>query len=100
MAAELNNPIVQRALALAEANPSWVALEVLDAALQGHVNTHPDFEAEPTRPFSDWLDPPSPFAELLRRAFGMHLDPHEASADLPQWQDVIDAFADRYELWR
>ena len=97
-----SNPIVRRALALAERHPDWATLQVLDAAMDGYENSHPDFEIDP--PFddgyADWLDPPSPFAALLHRAFGMHLPDEDVAADSEQWQGIIEAFADRYRLWR
>lgn len=95
-----SNPIVRRALALAERHPEWATLEVLDAAMDGFTNTHPDFEVEPAEGFSDWLEPPSPFAALLRRAFGAHLDDADCAAESDKWQEVIEAFGDRYRLWR
>ena len=95
------NPIVRRALALAERHPTWATLDVLDGAMDGYENTHPDFEVDPPYDdFADWLDPPSPFAALLQRAFGMHLNPEDVSGESDQWQKVIEAFADRYSLWR
>ncbi|MBG6082977.1 hypothetical protein [Rubrivivax gelatinosus] len=93
------NPIVATALSLAGQHPDWPSLQVLDAAMAGHEGTHPDFEVSGPS-FSDWLDPPSPFAELVRRAFGMHVDPADFSADPDCWQAVIDSFAARYALWR
>jgi hypothetical protein len=98
MAESTVHPIVALALSLAERYPGWPSLEVLDAAMAGHEGTHPDFEV--SRPgFSDWLDPPSPFAELVRKAFGMHVDPSDFAANADRWQAVIDAFAARYTLW-
>jgi len=94
------NPIVRRALALAESHPEWSTLQVLEAAMDGHYNTHPDFEVEPQDGFADWLEPPSPFAELLRKAFGMHLEPEDCTAESERWQEVIDAFAAHFSLWR
>jgi hypothetical protein len=77
---------------------------VLKAAMEGQHGPQPDFEANPSDstdgPFGDWLDPPSPFAMLLFRVFGSHLDPADFSAESPRWQQVIEAFADRFSLWR
>jgi hypothetical protein len=95
-----SHPIVRRALALEKNHQDWATLQVLDAAMEGHTDTHPDFEIHVHAGFSDWLHPPSPFAELLRKAFGMHFEPADASADSDRWQEVIDAFAARYRLWR
>lgn len=91
-----SHPLVRRALALAKSHPDWATLQVLDAAMEGYTDSHPDFKLHVHAGFSDWIHPPSPFAELLRRAFGMHLE----SADADRWQEVIDAFAARYRLWR
>ena len=44
------------------------ALAVLDLVMQGREGLDLSFEAADPL-FSDWLDPPSPFGELLRRAF-------------------------------
>ena len=94
------SPIVSRALELAKLHPHSATLDILDAAMEGRHGTHPDFECE-TCEFSDWLESPSPFAKLLRAAFGAHLDPEDVEGESPRWQtDVIDAFADRYGLWR
>ncbi|MCK9687321.1 hypothetical protein [Scleromatobacter humisilvae] len=93
------HPIVARALELARLQPHSATRDILDAAMEGHHRTHPDFECE-SCDFNDWLDPPSPFAALLRAAFGAHLDQAEVNAESPRWQaDVIDAFATRYGLW-
>jgi 16S rRNA A1518/A1519 N6-dimethyltransferase RsmA/KsgA/DIM1 with predicted DNA glycosylase/AP lyase activity len=64
------------------------------------------------------MDPPSPFAELLRRVFAPEIDPLEVAlmteafetednalcvrsdAMRAQWQtEVVDRFAARYKLW-
>lgn len=97
----MNNPIVQRALELSKKHPKWSSLQVLDVAMDGHVNTHPDFEVRHSdQAFSDWLDPPSPFSQLLKGAFGAHVEAEEFDARAERWQEVIDAFASRYQLWR
>lgn len=124
---ELTGPlIVQRAMQLLCEQPMLSALNIIDAAMEGHHGTHPNFDAQD--PWSDaplphpgyWEDlmPPSPFAELLRRAFDPSFDPREVAlvpmAELglesasrerldkieDRWQAVIDAFAARYRLWR
>lgn len=93
-------PIVTRALELAKRHPHSATLDILDAAMEGHHSTHPDFECD-SCDYGDWLDPPSPFAALLRAAFGAHLDQADVDAESPRWQsDVIEAFANRYGLWR
>lgn len=96
-----SHPVVQRALELAASNPHMPSLHVLDLAMDGQRSQHIDFEVdEPAAEFCDWLDPPSPFAALLRSAFGAHLDDVDVDAESPRWQEVIEAFADRYDLWR
>lgn len=97
----MKNEIVDRALTLARAHPGWPSLQVLDAAMEGHVNTHPDFEVPlQAEGYCDWLDPPSPFAALLKSAFGAHLEPEDFSCQSERWQEVIDAYRDRYQLWQ
>lgn len=97
----MNNPIVRRALDLAQKHPKWSSLQILDVAMDGHVETHPDFEVPAqAEGFSDWLHPPSPFAKLLNNAFGAHLELDEFDCRAERWQEVIDAFGARYRLWR
>ena len=60
--------IVDSALALLRTHPHAPALEVLDQVMEGHHGTGPDFDA-PGEPFGNWIEPASPFGELLRRAF-------------------------------
>lgn len=97
----MNHPIVARALELAQKHPDWTGLQVLDVAMNGHVETHPDFEIPPdAKDYADWLSPPSPFAQLLRMAFAPRLADDAFDARSDGWHDVIDAFASRYRLWR
>lgn len=97
----MTHPIVRRALELAQKHPDWTSLQVLDVAMNGHVETHPDFEVAPnTEGYIDWLSPPSWFAQLLRSAFGVHLAPEDFDARSPHWHEVIDVFAARYRLWQ
>ena len=100
MAAEPGTPIVERALELAARHPKMAAVHVLDAAMQGHHGQTIDFRRDGTDPsFTDWLDPPSAFAELLRRAFGAHLPEADIDAQSPAWEfEVVDAFAERYDI--
>jgi hypothetical protein len=110
--------IVRRALDLLMELPDAPAMTILDRAMEG-VSGHVSFEN--LSPFtrdlwSDHLDPPAPFAELVRRAFAPRFDPHvwillavpelggSASTDqhagaLEIWQDVLERFAKRYRLW-
>jgi hypothetical protein len=93
--------VVERAKAYAATHPHAPSLEVLDHAMQGSLNTHIAFEYEGGEPWDDWLNPPSPFATLLHRAFGMHLPDADVTAESDRWQiEVIEAFAERYKLWR
>lgn len=93
--------VVERAKDYASAHPHTPSLEVLDYAMQGSLNTHIAFECEGAEPWSDWLNPPSPFARLLHHAFGMHLPEPDVCAESERWQvEVIEAFAERYRLWR
>ena len=100
MAAEPGTPIVERALELAARHPKMAAVHVLDAAMQGHHGQTIDFRRDGTdASCSDWLDPPSAFAELLRRAFGAHLPEVEIDPQSPVWEfEVIGAFAERYDI--
>jgi hypothetical protein len=88
-------------LELANKHPDWTGLQVLDVAMDGHVETHPDFEVPPNAEgYADWLSPPSPFSHLLKRAFGSELTAGEFDTRSAHWHEVIDAFASRYRLWR
>jgi hypothetical protein len=100
MAAEPGTPIVERALELAAQHPKMAAVHVLDAAMQGHHGQTIDFRRDPANlAGGDWLDPPSAFAELLRRAFGAHLPAADIDAQSPAWEfEVVEAFADRYDI--
>lgn len=100
MPGDASEPIVRRALDLAASHHTWPSLQVIDTAIEGCHGSHPDFEAHPSHDFGDWLEPPSPFAELLRQAFGAHLEPSQCTADSPEWHEVIEAFGKRYSLWR
>lgn len=80
----IGREIIERALALLLDHPDWAALHILDKALEGNQGTDADFESiDPqyptfTHPLYLYEDfPPSPFAELLRRAFAPQLDPRE-----------------------
>lgn len=115
MADQHSRDIVDQALALAKSHPHVPALDVLDLVMTDRHGIDPDFDA-PGEPFGDWTDPPSPFGDLLRRAFAPNdiredaaavwasEDPAllpEQSALASAWQClVIERFADRYRLWR
>lgn len=100
-ACRMKSLIVSRAFELEKRHPDWSSLQVLDVAMDGHVETHPDFEAPPNAEgFSDWLQPPSPFSKLLKAAFGNHLEPADCEPRAERWHEVIDAFGARYRLWQ
>lgn len=93
------NPIVNRALDLRRKHPDWSGLQILDVAMDGHVETHPDFEVPPNGGgYADWLSPPSPFAHILKSAFGLQLTVEEFEPRCAHWHEVIDGFAARYRL--
>ena len=100
MSSESGTPIVARALELVALHPEMTAVHILDDAMQGHKGQVIDFRRKtPDASYTDWLDPPSAFAELLRRAFGTHLPPEHVDCQSPAWEfDVIDAFAERYDV--
>lgn len=103
--------IIAVALGTHASHPKVPVLEVLDLAMKGHEGSDLCFDADPGHTFDDWLDPPSPFADLLRQAFA----PEIGAAQLALWHspnhflavgfrelwdaDVIQPFADRYRLW-
>lgn len=106
--------IIDKAVRLAEGEPATAALAALDRAMDGARGADLDMEADPGHPWSDWLDPPSPFARVLRDAFAPDLsdDPWfvgDVWADLAPgttqpmaevWRvRVIEPFAARYALW-
>jgi hypothetical protein len=118
------HPIVETAIQLLMELPNEPALSILDRAMQGHHGSDPDFEScdvsacsRPHPVYGDELDPPSPFAELIRRAFAPQLDPRELAmlglrdeSDDPalqkriqavadEWHAVVERFGERYRLW-
>ncbi|CAM3696649.1 hypothetical protein [Roseateles saccharophilus] len=97
----IDHPIVRRAFELAGKHPDWTGLQVLDVAMNGHVETPPDFETMSNdNGYIDWLSPPSPFAHLLKAAFAPNLTEEAFDARSDEWHEVIDAFGSRYRLWR
>ncbi len=101
--------IVDTALALLRSHSHAPALEILDLAMQGRHGSSPDFDA-PDQAFGNWIDPPSPFAELLRQAFAVDdIGPSAAAhwvadddgaAIAADWEAcVVEPFAKRYRLW-
>lgn len=104
--------IIAVALGAHVTHPRAPVLDVLDLAMRGHEGSDLCFEAEPGHPFDDWLDPPSPFADLLRQAFAPAITAEQLvlwnSDDLllsegfrEMWDaDVVQPFAQRYRLWQ
>lgn len=115
MADSASLAIVEAALSLQQTRPDWHALRVLDEAMRGHEGADLDFSQAGNPAFEDWTDPPSPFGELLRRAFAAEAIPVAEAAGwkeegsgapardklLERWQElVIERFAERYSAWR
>jgi hypothetical protein len=74
----LSEQVVRKALDVLMELPEAPALQILDLAMRD-VSGHISFENLDPRTrhlWGDHLDPPSPFAELVRRAFAPRLDPH------------------------
>lgn len=117
-------PIVDTAIQLLMELPEAPALAILDRTMRAHLGTHPQFPSfdvtarkAPHPCYADDLDPPSPFAELIRRAFAPRMDPRELmlltlcdkvdslalevrlNKVRDQWQDAVSNFAARYRLW-
>lgn len=120
MPGSFGNMLVTRAMDLWRKWPDRPALEILDRAMLGHRDEHPDFAHGGPLMSADshHLLPPSPFSELLRRAFAPELDAQEVllmallrppadpalRARLRAVEDawrtrVIDPFGARYRLW-
>lgn len=118
------HPLVDAALGLVLRHPEMPAAEVLRQAVANCNCAGTDFtsidpvrKARPHPAYQNELDPPSPFAELLRRTYAPHLDPRELlfialgrQGSLPecedriekalvQWEvDVLQPFEDQYGL--
>ena len=101
--------IVDTALALLRSHSHVPALEILDLAMQGRHGSSPDFDA-PDQHFGNWIDPPSAFGELLRRAFAVDdigpgavvlwMAGDDGGAISADWEArVVEPFAERYRLW-
>lgn len=120
MPGSFGNMLVTRAMDLWHKWPDRPALEILDRAMLGHRDEHPDFAHGGPLMSADshHLLPPSPFSELLRRAFAPELDVEEVllmallrppadpalRARLRAVEDawrtrVIEPFGARYRLW-
>lgn len=116
--------IVDRAIQLWLLKPDMPALDILDKAALGNENCDAEFEsADPMNPalvhplYDDERYLPSPFGEILRKAFAPDLDPREMlfatqqdNADaqtqsriefaLDTWESrVLRPFRIRYGLW-
>lgn len=103
--------IVATALVLWLEHPEAPALSILDLAMQAYEGEDLEFA------FEDELQPPHPFAELVRRAFAAHLNPNELFATIVdvepeslhlrapveaasiEWSLAIERFSERYGIW-
>ncbi len=124
MTAPSGPPIVDTAIQLLMELPEAPALAILDRTMRAHLGTNPRFPSfdatarkSPHPCYADDLDPPSPFAELIRRAFAPRMDPRELmlltlsdqvdslalevrlNKVREQWQEAVNNFAARYRLW-
>ena len=53
--------------------------------MEGQTNTYQDFECDTCDESNiDWLEPPSPFAAVLSKAFGQRLKASGFNPDAPQ----------------
>lgn len=102
--------IIAVALGTHVTHPQVPPLDVLDLAMKGHEGSDLCFKAGPGYAFDDWLDPPSPFADLLRQAFAPGVTAQQvelwtskneflAIGFREMWAlDVVKPFAERYRL--
>lgn len=115
--------IVDTAIQLLMELPHAPALAILDRAMKAHTGLAPhwiQFDApaqyRPHPCYASALRPPSPFAELIRRAFAPQMDPrellllslgeHTDDSALQsrirlletRWQQVLDKFSMYYHL--
>lgn len=119
MPATTRNPVVDLAMDLLCELPNVAALDVLDHAMRSGRGRRPDFRNSGATAslYADHRDPPSPFAELLRRAFAPNMDPRDLmllalrgknhdmhlqsaiSSANERWQEVLELFSERYDRW-
>jgi hypothetical protein len=118
------NPVARLAVEILMRNPGMPAAEIVRMAVSdarrpraSFVSADPCTGLQPHPAYLNDLDPPAPFAEILRRAYAPELDPHEmlmiaaAPLGLPQalherveaarlaWeQRVVQPFQDQYGL--
>jgi hypothetical protein len=106
--------IASEAVSLRRANPGWSAMQILDDAMAGKHGTNPEFECDHPD-HDDCLEPPSPFADLIREAFAPDVEwsdlvlMRREAGNPPdgarrwriqhRWNGAIDKFAERYGLW-
>jgi hypothetical protein len=115
--------IVDTAIQLLMELPHAPALALLDRAMKAHAGSAPPWvhfdapgQRRPHPCYASALRPPSPFAELVRRAFAPQMDPRELlllslsdrtdDSALQQrirlletrWQQVLDKFSVYYHL--
>lgn len=88
--------IIKVALATQKNAPDLPALSILDAVMIRHLGAVVHFGAK-GQSWTDWLNPPSPFADLLRQAFA----PNMSESNLEFWDDPRpDLAGATRDLWR
>jgi hypothetical protein len=90
--------IVRKALELTRQHPGRTPLEILDLAMDGHRGSAPDFSTND--PEGDVDGAQRRFGELLRQAFAPRLGAFNGNATVRWQREVLERFAQRYELWR
>jgi hypothetical protein len=77
----------------------WRCHNLGDHSVFTQPRSAPDFSVRHAE-YDDHTDPASKFGELLRQAFSPKLDVLCDERAEARWQaEVIDAFAQRYDLW-
>lgn len=88
--------IITAALGTHATHPRAPALDVLGLAMKGQEGCNLCFDAKPGDDFDNWLDPPSPFADLLRLAFAPEIE----RAQLARWDSPVDFLSPGFrEMW-
>lgn len=103
--------VIRQALHLRHTYPKATALEVLDAAVEGHHGGDLDFADD--SPHGNATHPCTPFGQLIVAAFDLGMEPQDWFAFLGEGSDVrahadlirvhatyvMPRFAARYSLW-